>query len=466
VAAAVALSPLTPMGLARRAELRPGVAIDLAVLAPGALAVVALVAGCASVAAWRAARAPATALGVVEPVVSGRSSRVADALAAAGLPPTAVTGVRLALEPGRGRTAVPVRTATVGAAAAVCALAAASVFGASLARLAATPAAYGWTWDLSVGNFASPAEVRRAAGVLDAFPTVSYRATAPGPLLIDGHQVEALIFERGTGTVPLQLLDGREPVRPDEIALGPMTMRTLGKHLGDTVVVAPIDPGKASQRLRVVGQLVLSAGPLDTAIAPGKGAVVDFEVLRRFYPEPGAAVPQAFFVRLDPAADRARAVDALQRAFPGTVVRPLPHPDIANVQRVVYLPGVLSILVVLLALGTVIHALVSSVRRRRRDLAVLKTLGFLPRQVSATVACQATAFAAAAVLAGLPVGVAVGRWAWRLVADQLGVVSEPVVPSLQALAVAAGAVVVANLIAIGPGWAAGRLRPAIVLRSE
>jgi putative ABC transport system permease protein len=316
VATAVALSPLTPMGLARRAELRPGVAADPAVLAPGALAVVALVAGCATVAAWRAARAPATALGVVEPVVSGRSSRVADALAAAGLPPTAVTGVRLVLEPGRGRTAVPVRTAIIGAAAAVCALAAASVFGASLARLAATPAAYGWTWDLSVGNFTHPAEVRRAAGVLDAFPMVSsYRATAPGPLLIDGHQVEVLIFERGRGTVPLQLLDGREPVRPDEIALGPMTMRTLGKHLGDTVAVAPIDPGKASQRLRVVGQLVLSAGPLDTAIAPGKGAVVDFEVLRRFYPEPDAAVPQAFFVRLDPAADHTQAVDSLQRSI-------------------------------------------------------------------------------------------------------------------------------------------------------
>lgn len=58
-----------------------------------------------------------------------------------------------------------------------------------------------------------------------------------------------------------------------------------------------------------------------------------------------------------------------------------------------------------------------------------------------------------------------GRPTW-VVADQLGVVSAPVVPSLQALAVAGGAVVVANLIAIGPGWAAGRLRPAIVLRSE
>jgi ABC-type lipoprotein release transport system permease subunit len=108
----------------------------------------------------------------------------------------------------------------------------------------------------------------------------------------------------------------------------------------------------------------------------------------------------------------------------------------------------------------------SSVRRRRRDLAVLKTLGFLPRQVWATVAWQATAFATMAVLAGLPLGVAIGRWAWRLVAVQLGVVPEPALPPLQILAVAGGAILAGNLIAAGPGWVAGRLRPALVLRSE
>jgi hypothetical protein len=95
----------------------------------------------------------------------------------ADLPPTAVTGVRLAVEPGRGRTAVPVRTAILSAAAAVCAVTAAGVFAASLARLVATPAAYGWTWDVSVGNFTTFPEVRRAAKVLNATP----RSTAtPG----------------------------------------------------------------------------------------------------------------------------------------------------------------------------------------------------------------------------------------------------------------------------------------------
>jgi ABC-type lipoprotein release transport system permease subunit len=462
VATAIALSPLTPIGLARRADLNPGIVADPAVLAVGVFAVVALVAAGAAVPAWRASRAPATALGVAEPV-GGRPSLVASALGRAGFPPTAVTGTRLALEPGRGRTAIPVRVAIAGAAAAVLAITAASVFAASLNRLVSTPAAYGWTWDVAVGNFASIPQARRAARTLDAIPGVEgYIGIDSGEVRLDGKRSEIMAVERGKGTVPLAVPEGREPLRPDEIALGTSTLHMLGKHVGDTVAMATT-PGQPSQRLHVVGRMVLGAGALDSAIAPGKGAMVDFEVVRRLAPE---AAPQTFLVRLDPHSDHGPAVEAFQRAFPGTVVRPLPHPDIDNVHRVAYLPGLLAGLVAFLALGTVTHALVSSVRRRRHDLAVLKSLGFLRQQVSSTLAWQASTFAMAAVLAGVPLGIAGGRWAWRLVADSLGVVSEPVVPSVGVLAITVGALLAVNLMAAGPGWVAGRLRPATVLRSE
>jgi ABC-type lipoprotein release transport system permease subunit len=351
-------------------------------------------------------------------------------------------------------------------AAAVCALTAAGVVGASLAGLVSAPAAYGWAWDVSVGDFASPGEVRQAARALDAIPEVDgYMGMFSAAPLLDGNRVEAMFIEPGKGTVPLTVLDGHEPVGPDEIALGATTMRELGKQIGDTVTVA-FTEGQRSQRLRVVGRMVLNAGPQDTAIAPGKGAVLPLEVAQRLAPEFPEAAPQVFLVNLDPAADRTQAMDALQRAFPDTVVHPLPHPDIDSVGRVRYLPSLLAALVTLLALGTVTHALISSVRRRRRDLAILKTLGFLPRQLSATVAWQATAFATAAVLVGLPLGVTVGRWAWRLLAIQLGVAPEPIVPWLQVFAIAGGTFLAANLIAAGPGWVAGSLRPATMLRSE
>lgn len=81
-----------------------------------------------------------------------------------------------------------------------------------------------------------------------------------------------------------------------------------------------------------------------------------------------------------------------------------------------------------LAVATIGHTLVSSIRRRRRELAVLKTIGFHRRQVSAVVAWQATTFAALAALIGLPLGVALGRVAWRALADELGIVPDASTP--------------------------------------
>jgi hypothetical protein len=465
VVGAVALSPATPLGVARRAELDPGVAVDLPVLTVGAVAVVAGVLACAVLAGWRAGRAPAGGLGVAEVAGAERPSRAAGALAAAGLPPTAVTGTRLALEPGRGRTAVPVRSAVTAAAAAVGALTAAAVFGASLLHLVRDPAAYGATWDVQVGNFADSWGSELAARRLAGNPAVAaYRGlvTGVGPL-VEGRSVPVLSFMPGKGSLGPAVVEGREPTRPDEVALGATTMRTLGKRIGDTVKISGVGE---PQRLRVVGRVVVSQGDASGVIAPGKGAIAHVDVWRRISPPGMPIIPSSFFVRLDPATDRYQAVQQLERDFPNTVVFPLKQPDLTDLERVGYLPGLLAGLVTLLALGTVTHALVTSVRRRRRDLAMLKTLGFTRGQISQTVAWQATTFALVAALAGLPVGIAAGRWAWRLVANQLGVVSGPVMPPVPALVIAVGALLAANLAAAGPGWVAARIRPATVLRSE
>jgi predicted lysophospholipase L1 biosynthesis ABC-type transport system permease subunit len=202
-------------------------------------------------------------------------------------------------------------------------------------------------------------------------------------------------------------------------------------------------------------------------VAPGNGGIVHAQLWRRLSP-PGAPPisPAAFFVRLAPGSDRRQAIAQLQRDFPDTVVFPLQQPDLTNLERVGYLPGLLAGLVALLAVGTVAHALVSSVRRRRRDLAILKTLGFARGQVTKTVAWQASTFALTALLVGMPLGIVGGRWAWRLVADQLGVTTGPMVPSGPLMAITAGGLLVANLVAAGPGWAAARIRPAVALRAE
>src|SRR6266568_8095938 len=111
--------------------------------------------------------------------------------------------------------------------------------------------------------------------------------------------------------------------------------------------------------------------------------------------------------------------------------------------RVSALPSVLAALFAAVAVVTFGHMLVSSVRRRRRDVAILRTMGFVRRQVASAVAWQANTIIVIGLVFGLPIGIAAGRWTWGLVAGQLGVRDQPVVPALAIGVVCVGSVVLA-----------------------
>ena len=129
-------------------------------------------------------------------------------------------------------------------------------------------------------------------------------------------------------------------------------------------------------------------------------------------------------------------------------------------------PAWLALIIGLLAGAALIHALVTSVRRNRRQIGVLKSIGFTKRQVMSTVAWHASLLTGGAFVVGLPLGVVIGRLCWSAIVDDLGVVSAPVVPFVAILGVAYCVLVVANLAALGPGWAAARIRAATALRTE
>ena len=139
---------------------------------------------------------------------------------------------------------------------------------------------------------------------------------------------------------------------------------------------------------------------------------------------------------------------------------------ISNYSRVRTTPLALGALLALLAVALIAQALLTTTRRRRRDFAVVKTLGFLRRQVSAAVAWEATTLAAVALLAGLPLGVAGGRWAWALFAGSAGVSPSTMVPVGAVALTVPIALLLANTIAVGPGRAAARIKPASTLRNE
>jgi ABC-type lipoprotein release transport system permease subunit len=127
------------------------------------------------------------------------------------------------------------------------------------------------------------------------------------------------------------------------------------------------------------------------------------------------------------------------------------------------------ILAVGLAVGAILAlglTLASSVRRRRRDLAMLKTLGFTRRQLAAVVAWQSTTTALVGVVVGIPLGIVIGRELWTLFARSINAVPDPTVPVLSVLFVGVGTLVFANLVAALPGRSAARTPAALVLRAE
>jgi predicted lysophospholipase L1 biosynthesis ABC-type transport system permease subunit len=109
---------------------------------------------------------------------------------------------------------------------------------------------------------------------------------------------------------------------------------------------------------------------------------------------------------------------------------------------------------------------VASVRRRRRDFALLKTLGFTRRQLGGAVAWQSSVIVVIGLVIGVPLGIAAGRWLWLAFARELSAVPDPTIPAGSIALAAVAALVLANVIAALPGRQAARTPAAEALRAE
>ena len=140
--------------------------------------------------------------------------------------------------------------------------------------------------------------------------------------------------------------------------------------------------------------------------------------------------------------------------------------DVQSLERIRRLPLVLCAVLVGLIAATVVHALGTAVRRRRRDLAVLNVLGASRRALRSIALFQALTVAALAVVVGLPLGVVVGRVAWSAIAEAYGTAAEPVVPVVALGLVATTVVAVAAFAGLVPAARGIRRRLAETLRVE
>ena len=475
VGLAFALSPLTPVGEARAASPSQGFVWSGALFAVGALAVLLAVVILAAVPSWRVARSRRSE-GPIE-LSSGRSNSLVGLVMRTGAPASIVVGVRNALDRGRGRSSVPVVTALVGACVAVTAMVATSVFGASLTHLVTTPALYGENWQLDLGNMTTPA-LHSALATMKPDPSVTKITWgfAGKYLKVNGVAVEGLFVSVAKGPMAFSFVDGHGPQGDDQIALGATTMAAAKLHVGSTTRVALVTKnGQQVGRLfHVVGTVTLP--PTFSIGGLGVGAVITLHaaVVTACPAGPGQAqcihktIGQISGWGMGVGIASGRAGHAtllrLQQRFSQNVnVLSVPT-DLVNFGQAVDFPLLLGVTLALFGAATLAHLLFVSVSRRRRQVALLKVLGFLRRQVLASTCWQALTVIAVGLVVGVPLGIAAGEFVWRAFASHLGAVPVAVIPvglvAVVCIVISVGGVV----LALAPAALAVRVRPGEALR--
>jgi hypothetical protein len=489
-AAAVAMSPFSLFGPVREVEPGRGIYLDWTVLGLGALGLVLVLGGVAAVIAYRQAPHRAAA----RDQAGDRRPSAVRAAAAARLPAAGVEGLRLALDPGRGRTAVPVCSVLAGAVLAMAVVSATLTFGASLTTLVSHPSLYGWNFNYAlyaVQGWGS-VPVRWAGPLLAGDRSVAATTGVEfATVQVNGQTVPAIAAPTRPA-VGLHVLTGHGLDGTHDIVLGPATLAQLHQRVGGIVTMAS---GAFHVRLRIAGTAtmpaiggVLSVHPsmstgalFSTAILPGGAGSGPFGPL--------LAGPNAILVRLRPGVSPAagqRSMQAITRRITAVLnsprvlaashgvsvadtvdLLPAQRPaEIVNYRSMGVMPAVLAGGLAIGAVAGLGLTLVASVRRRQRDFALLKTLGFTRRQLSGAVAWQSSVIAAGGLVVGVPVGIAFGRLLWLAFAHQLSAVPEAVVPTASIALAAAAALVLANLVAALPGRQAARTPAALLLRAE
>jgi hypothetical protein len=472
---ALLASPLTPVGVARLAVPRPvGLSADPAVLPLGALGILAAVLAVSAGPAVRGARLLHRGPPPLAAPVALAAGRAAGR---AGLSASAVIGIRHALE--RGRDGQPTGTALLGTVLAVAALCATAVFGASLAHLLASPALYGTPFQAYFANNGNPGSQALVNGpLLDGLrrdPAITRITLAAFvEVNVNGSHVRAVVMTPVRGPVLLSAVDGRLPRGDREIMLGVSTMRDVGARVGQTVGVTVSDPAGTAHRARftVTGRAALNAATGGL----GSGAVLTIRsfVSAQCPPGPGQpacqravrrGIPYVVLVAAPGPAGRA-ALARHVRQYRDLTYRPAEPASLVNFGESVNFPLLFGVALSLFGAATMTHLLLVSVARRRREAGLLKSLGFVRRQVAAAVCWQATTVALAGIVIGAPAGIAAGRVLWRLFATSFGVVPVPVVQPLLLAALAAGVLAAANVLAAAPAALAARSDPGRLLRAE
>ena len=447
IALVVVLSPLAPIGLARQLEFDHPVRVDWAVLFVIAI----------GIPLWFVLVATTVVLVEVRRTRTG-SHRHSGSFAVP-LSPVPRAAVMIT----RGGS---LRLAVFAGSVAIAGAVAAGGLIRSFDAVTGDPARYGAWWDVAVGEYAEDDAVQAGIATVTAHPWV---AEAAGFLedaraaIVDGHDASYISLEPYAGDPQMTMVEGIAPRADDEIALGAATAHRLHKTVGDTVQLTSHFDFAYAATMHISGIAVLN-NPVSSASNAGEGIVIRPAVADQV--EGREQVASAIVIRIDPNADRDTAIATLFHEFAGSARRPGPQADVANLERLRRAPWLITGLVAVLALASLVHALVLVIQRHRRDLAVLGAIGLTlgQRRRVGTLASCGVGLACAVV--GVPVGVVIGRWIWRVVARRVSVPVAPVIAWNGAILAAAVAVLVATVVGLTAGRRSARRFVAAQLHAE
>ena len=356
-------------------------------------------------------------------------------------------------------------------------------FIAGLDHLTATPRLIGLNWDgmyfLEDSDPSGPGREERPrlesvlerVGTTEGVASVGRATFFPLDVRLDGvPDVYVMAFGTGPHAVEPTVTSRRAPQGADEVLVTGHVLDEGGFEIGDTITLrgatSPEDgtrPEKTRASVEIVGTGVLPIGDgrFDS------GAAITLAGLRHLVP---GARAQVALVDLDSGADLRRVDDAMQAfGFQGGLssdeVDLLTVVDL-DVRPAESTPRLLAALLGALFVGILVHVIVTVGRARRRELAVLRALGFTPGQVRVSRAWQASTLAVLASAAALVIGVVGGRALWNIYAERLEIVPEPALAWVAMAAVVAGTLALCNLVAWFAGLRATHSSPAVELRAE
>ncbi len=440
IAVGFATAAVFPLGVLRSFEPHRGPTLDWTAIALGTL-VVALVTGFAAAPAGHRSDARVT--------LERRPGRLTRLLAAsrAGVPLTVGAGLVTA-GPRGGRRSLG---SIVAGAAGLAAIAGSVVVASSLTDIADTPSRWGVNYDRLFGNPYVPTTNDIVTPVLGVPGVAALTAATFDAVRLGGHDVPVFAFEAVTGGLVPVILEGRAPEGADEIGLGSEVARRLGVGVGDEIDA--VGPNGDAARLRIVGRVV-------TPDSAGGGAAMTFVGLQRLDPAVTRNVLLAN-LRPDAAPDTADAIATANFSPPGAI--PVPT-SVRALRRVTAAPLLLAAVLSLLLVVAGGYLLATSVRTRRRELAVLRALGANGGQLRRIVHWHATLTGALALAIGVPAGWVLGRWIVRLMTDAIGVVPGAHIPWAEVAGGVAAVVVIVNLLAVLPARRASSAETTLVLR--